>query len=346
MSIMARARAKDPQAGYAERFRHRGDGAATLPRSRAGRASVISNAGGVNPGACAEALRAADCRGGVGAEGGGGRGDDLIGRKPEIAARGAREMFSGGLSAGEQDRQHQRLSWRLSDCRGPGSRGRYRDHRALRRQRGNARRPASTNSAGGGKISTCWPAESLAGHILECGPQATGGNFTDWEEVVDTLADIGYPIAEVAPMAASSAPSRTAPAAWCRAAPVGEQMLYEIGDPHAYLLPDVACDFSAVSRWTRSAGPGAGQRRARAPAAPGQLQGLRYLADGFRGGDTCSSSTAGTPSAGAPLRRCRAAPGARCARTPAWPDFDETCVEIIRRRDPFRRIRRDLRGAR
>ncbi|MEM1113501.1 MAG: acyclic terpene utilization AtuA family protein [Pseudomonadota bacterium] len=244
MSIMARARLKDNDKGYATDF----VSAAMVPnlqRIADQGVRVVSNAGGVNPQACATALRAAIADQGLELTVACITGDDLMAWVDDFVNAESREMFSGeALPDAERLLSMNAYlgAFPIAAALDAGAdiviTGRCVD---------------SAVTLGACIHSFGWTPDdldalamgSLAGHILECGTQATGGNFTDWEAVED-ISTIGYPIAEVSADGSFICSKPEGSGGLVSEATVGEQMLYEIGDPQAYILPDVICDFSEV----------------------------------------------------------------------------------------------------
>lgn len=86
---------------------------------------------------------------------------------------------------------------------------------------------------------------TIAGHILECGAQASGGNFTDWEKVED-FTNIGFPIVEAYPGGEFFVTKHKGTGGLVSSQTVKEQLLYEIGDPKDYITPDVVADFTSI----------------------------------------------------------------------------------------------------
>jgi len=85
----------------------------------------------------------------------------------------------------------------------------------------------------------------VAGHILECGTQATGGNFTDWQQVPD-LARVGYPIVEMGDDGVFEVTKHRGTGGLVSVATVKEQLVYEMGDPASYITPDVVARFDTI----------------------------------------------------------------------------------------------------
>ncbi len=327
MSIMARARAADPQRGYATDF------VGTVMRSnireidRQG-VKIISNAGGVNPAACAEAIRALVKAAGLDLKVAVVSGDDLLGRAEEIADLGPEEMFSGAPFPAPDSIASINAylgAFPIARALAEGAdivvTGRVVDSAVTLGAcifEFDWRRGDLDRLAGG----------SLAGHILECGPQATGGNFTDWEAVVDSSFDIGYPIAEVTAEGHFVCTKPEGSGGLVSPHSVGEQMLYEIGDPQAYMLPDVVCDFSSVC--LEQSGPDRVKvSGARGYPPPAGYKVSATYADGFRGGQVLffygfDADRKAKRFAEVALERARAQ-----LRRNDLADYSKTCVELI-----------------
>lgn len=324
LSIMARARAKDPALGYAVDFVT----AAMAPNLKAiaaGGVKVISNAGGLNPEACAAALRERIAGAGLDLKVSVVTGDDLTGRAAEFADRA--EMFSGAPFP-PADRIAS-----INAYLGAFPIAKALDGGADIVVTGRCVDSAVTLGACINEFG--WGPEdhdrlaggSLAGHIVECGPQASGGNFTDWRDVPDP-ADIGYPIAEVTETGDFTVTKPEGTGGAVTVGTVAEQMLYEIGDPAAYLLPDVICDFTGV-RIEQDGPDRVRVAGAKGRGAPGDYKVSVTYADGWRLtslwyfiGEDAARKARGF--ADAALKRARRKLRAANAR-----DYDAVSVEVM-----------------
>jgi hypothetical protein len=243
MSILARAKAKDPDQGYARDFVD----LAMKPlihEIKARGIKVVVNSGGVNVAACAAALAKVAADAGVDLKIGTVEGDDLMDRMEGLRAGGITEMFSGAPLPDKLASANAYLgAFPIAAALDKGAdvviTGRCVD---------------SAVTLGPLIHEFGWTAEefdklaagTLAGHILECGAQATGGNFTDWRDVVDGWDDMGYPIAECRGDGTFIVTKPEGTCGLVSRLSVGEQILYEIGDPAAYIMPDVVCDFGSA----------------------------------------------------------------------------------------------------
>ena len=242
MSLLARARAKSADAGYAPDFVRIVAALAGELKSRG--IKVVSNGGGVNPAACAQALAKQLQALGVDLKVAVVEGDDLSARADEFRAGDVREMFSGAAMPA------QLLS--VNAYLGAQPIAAALDAGADIVITGRVVDSAVTLGPLVHEFGWSWSdwdklaMGSLAGHVIECGVQATGGLFTDWERVPG-WDDMGFPVAECNASGDSfvlTKPDNTG--GLVEPACVAEQVIYEIGDPAAYLLPDVVCDFRNV----------------------------------------------------------------------------------------------------
>ena len=249
MSILQKQRSRDPAAGYARDFVTQME--RILPDIAERGIRVISNAGGVNPRACAAAVRAAADRLGVGDKIRIGlvSGDDLMPRLDDLIAGG--EPFANMETARP-----------LADVRA--------HVRAANAYLGMApvveALQRGANVVITGRVTdtglTLGPlvhefgwrhddwdriaAGTIAGHILECGAQSSGGNLLkDWRSV-KRLADVGFPIAEAKADGSFVVTKHAGTGGVVNVASVTEQLVYEMGDPREYITPDGIADFTSI----------------------------------------------------------------------------------------------------
>lgn len=249
MSIMQKQRARNPEAGYARDFvelmRE------ILPDCVEKDIKVLSNAGGVNVTGCAEAIK--QVAGELGLSGkvkiGVVTGDDILGRLDEFAEKGIeiKNMETGEPLSAVRDKVQAANVYLgaagLVEALGKGAQivvgGRLTDTgltlAPLMREFGWKFDQWDLISAG-----------TIAGHIIECGAQASGGNCQyDWKNIPD-LANVGFPIVEASPNGEFVVTKHNGTGGRVNVQSVKEQLLYEMGDPKAYITPDVVADFSSI----------------------------------------------------------------------------------------------------
>jgi hypothetical protein len=243
MSILQKQRQADASLGYARDFPPLIGRIAKQMLDRHVR--VIANAGGVNPIACAEAVR----KSAPGIKVAIVRGDDVLDRIDEFLAKGyeMRNLDTCAPLATTRDRILSANAYTgafpLAEALATGA------HVILA---GRAADPALALAPmihEFGWSETDWnklAAGSVAGHIIECGTQATGGNCqVDWQNIPD-LANIGYPIVEAEPDGTFVVTKHPGTGGRVHSDIVKEQLLYELGDPKNFIAPDCTADFTTI----------------------------------------------------------------------------------------------------
>lgn len=247
MSIMQKQKLRDPNAGYAKDLVEVID--AILPDIVKKNIKVITNGGGVNPEACRDAIFAVAKKRGIKIKVGVVLGDNILDSIDSIndAGHPLKNMETGESLKGVKDRV---LSANVYFGAMP-------IVEALR-QGAQIVVTGRTTDTGltlapmiheFGWSPDDWDkiaAGTVAGHILECGAQSSGGNFSaDWKKVKD-FANIGFPIAEAYPNGEFIITKHPGTGGLVNRASVAEQLLYEIGDPKEYITPDCIADFTSI----------------------------------------------------------------------------------------------------
>ena len=324
MAILAAARAKKPELGYATDFV---DVAmrSVLKEIAAAGIKVVSNAGGINPHGCAQALARLVAAEGLQLKIAVVEGDDVSAQVHDLCAAGQLDMFTAEpLTERVLSANAYLGALPIARALDAGAdivvTGRCVDSAVTL---GPLIHEFGWDSADFDRLA----AGSLAGHIIECGCQATGGLFTDWESVPD-WATMGYPIVECRGDGSFIVTKAEGTGGLVVRAAVAEQLLYEIGDPGAYVLPDVICDFRAVTIEQ------AGQGRVRVSGARGlaPTDGYKVSAtamQGFRAAGTLvivgiDAVAKARRTAEAILERTRA-----LLTEIGLPDFSATHIEVI-----------------
>jgi hypothetical protein len=249
MSIMQKQKSRNPKAGFATDFVALMD--RILPQVVAKNVRVIANAGGVNPHACAEAVRMVAAKHGLTSQLRIGivAGDDILGRIDELMAAGHtfENLDTGEPLANVRDRlQSANVYFGAQPIVEALRQGAHIIITGRCTDTGLALAPCIYEF---GWATDDWhrlAAGTIAGHIIECGAQCTGGNsLVDWETTPD-YANIGFPIVEMHEDGTFVVTKHPNTGGRVTVATVKEQLVYEMGDPTNYITPDCIADFTTI----------------------------------------------------------------------------------------------------
>ena len=249
MSILAHLKTRDPNVGYVTDLPTVVESLLPSLKSKR-RPKIVTNGGGMNPSACARQVSRILADAGLGEQ----RvaavsGDDLIPRLDELFA--AKEPFENLDTGQPLGALRERVVCANAYLGAAGIvqaleldadtviTGRVADASLTL---GPALHEFGWNAGDWDRLAGA----TVAGHLIECGAQATGGMFSDWTADL-SLDDVGYPIAEISESGDSVITKPAGTGGIVSVATVSEQLVYEIGDPARYLTPDVVADFTEVT---------------------------------------------------------------------------------------------------
>ncbi|MDQ1683933.1 MAG: hypothetical protein QOC82_670 [Frankiaceae bacterium] len=243
MLILFRSRLKEPSRGYATTFVRQLDECLGVAWEKGVR--IVANAGGLAPAACAAAVREVATRLGLRVNVAHVEGDDVMPRLAELRAAGVdfANLDTGAALAGDPLTANAYLGgWGIAAALDAGAQvvvtGRVTDAALV----------IGPAAWWHGWSRTDWDALAgalVAGHVLECGAQATGGNYAFFDEVPG-LEHLGFPLAEIAEDGSSVVTKHPGTGGAVTVGTVTAQLLYEIGSP-LYLNPDVTADFTTIA---------------------------------------------------------------------------------------------------
>jgi hypothetical protein len=325
MSILARMKAKTPSLGYATDF------VTTVMKPLAReiaekRIRVITNAGGVNPLACRNALEAVCREAGVDLKIAVVIGDDLSEDIERYRRQNTKEMFSGAAFPERLSSVNAYLgAFPIAAALDAGAdivlTGRCVDSAIvlgpLIHEFGWRQDDYDRLSAG-----------SLAGHIIECGAQTTGGIITDWRTVAEDWDRMGFPVAACRADGSFEISKPEGTGGAITPATVAEQVTYEVGDPQAYVLPDVVCDWSHILLEQ------VGTNRVRVTGARGLPPTASYKvsathADGYRAAVTMMIAGPEAPARAKAVGTAILSRSRRLMVEAGFGDFSEQSVEVL-----------------